>query len=77
VLGRLARAIDAPDPELRAALAGSQVVGMIMARYVVRVRPLAEADPDTVVAAIAPTLQRYLTGELSPASGSRTASRRP
>jgi AcrR family transcriptional regulator len=65
VLGRLARAIDAPDPELRAALAGSQVVGMIMARYVVRVRPLAEADPETLVQALGPTLQRYLTGELT------------
>jgi AcrR family transcriptional regulator len=64
VLGRLARAIDAPDPELRAALAGSQVVGMVMARYVVRVRPLAGADPDTLARAIGPTLQRYLTGEI-------------
>jgi AcrR family transcriptional regulator len=65
VLGRLARAIDAPQPELRAALAGSQVVGMIMARYVVRVRPLAEADPETLARAIGPTLQRYLTGEIT------------
>jgi AcrR family transcriptional regulator len=64
VLGRLARAVDAPDPELRAALAGSQVVGMVMARYVVRVRPLADADPETIVAAVAPTLQRYLTGDI-------------
>jgi hypothetical protein len=65
VLGRLARAIDAPEPELRAALAGSQVVGMIMARYVVRVRPLADADPETLVRALGPTLQRYLTGALT------------
>jgi AcrR family transcriptional regulator len=65
VLGRLARAIDAPDPELRAGLAGSQVVGMIMARYVVRVRPLAEADPETLARALGPTLQRYLTGDLT------------
>jgi AcrR family transcriptional regulator len=65
VLGRLARAIDAPDPELRAGLAGSQVVGIIMARYVVGVRPLADADPETIARAIGPTLQRYLTGELT------------
>ena len=31
LLGRLARAIDAPDPELRAALAGTQVIGVVMA----------------------------------------------
>jgi AcrR family transcriptional regulator len=65
MLGRLALAVDAPDPELRAALAGSQVVGMIMARYVVGVRPLAEADAETLATAIGPTLQRYLTGELT------------
>jgi AcrR family transcriptional regulator len=64
VLGRLVRAVDAPNPELRAALAGSQVVGLIMARYVVRVQPIADADPETLATAIGPTLQRYLTGEL-------------
>jgi AcrR family transcriptional regulator len=65
VLGRLASAIDAPHPELRAALAGSQMVGLIMARYVVRVRPIAGANADTLVAAIAPTIQRYLTGDVA------------
>jgi hypothetical protein len=28
------------------------------------VRPLADADPETIVAAVAPTLQRYLTGDI-------------
>lgn len=65
LLGRLARAIDAPDPALRASLCGSQMVGLIMARYVVRVGPLLEADPDTLVAAIGPNLQRYLTGDVT------------
>jgi AcrR family transcriptional regulator len=64
MLGRLARAVDAPNPELRAALAGSQVVGLIMARYVVRVQPIADADRETLATAIGPTLQRYLTGEV-------------
>ena len=40
-----------------------------MVRYVIRLEPLASADHDTVVAAIAPNLQRYLTGDLgAPAS---------
>ena len=64
VLVRLAGAIDSPDPELRAALAGSQVIGVVMARYVVRVGPIARADRETLVAAIGPTLQRYLTGDV-------------
>ena len=55
----------APDrPELRAALVGSQLVGLGMIRYVVRLEPLASADHATVVAAVAPTVQRYLTGPL-------------
>lgn len=65
LLGRIAAAIDAPHPELRAALAGSQMVGLVMARYIVRVEPLASADPETLIAAIGPTLQRYLTGDVA------------
>ena len=65
LLGRMAAAIDAPHPELRAALAGSQVVGLVMARYVVRVEPLASAAPEVVAAAVGPTIQRYLTGDVA------------
>jgi AcrR family transcriptional regulator len=55
----------APDrPELRATLVGSQLIGLGMARYVVRIEPLASAPPEEVVAAVAPTVQRYLTGPL-------------
>lgn len=50
---------------LRAALLGSQVIGLALARHVARIEPLASADHDTVVAAVAPTLQRYLTGDLA------------
>jgi len=64
VLGRLAAAAAPDSPELRASLAGSQVVGLAMARYVVRVPPLADADPAAVAAAVGPTIQRYLTGSL-------------
>ena len=64
LLGRIASAIDAPQPQLRAALAGSQLVGVIMARYVVRVEPIASADRETLIGAIGPTLQRYFTGDV-------------
>jgi AcrR family transcriptional regulator len=66
VLGRLAAAASPDRPELRASLAGSQVVGLAMARYVVRVPPLAGTDRETVVSCVGPTIQRYLTGELPP-----------
>ena len=65
LLGRIATALDAPQPALRAALAGSQIVGLVMARYIVRVEPIASADPETLVAAIGPTLERYLTGDVA------------
>jgi AcrR family transcriptional regulator len=64
VLGRLAAAASPDRPELRASLAGSQIVGLAMARYVVAVPPLATTARETVVACVGPTIQRYLTGEL-------------
>jgi AcrR family transcriptional regulator len=65
VLGRIVRAVAPDRGELRAALCGTQLVGLGMVRYVLRLEPLASADHDTVVAAVAPNLQRYLTGDLS------------
>lgn len=64
VIGRLAGSLGVSHAELRAALAGSQIAGLGMARYILRIEPLASADHDTVVACVAPTLQRYLAGDL-------------
>lgn len=63
-LGRIAESLDLPQPRLRAALVGSQVIGLALARFMLRVEPIASADPETLVACYAPTLQRYLTGPL-------------
>jgi AcrR family transcriptional regulator len=54
-----------PDPEqapVRTGLVGSQVLGLALARYVLRVPPIARLTRDEVVAWLAPTIQRYLTG---------------
>jgi AcrR family transcriptional regulator len=67
VLGRLSAAASPDAPELRASLAGSQIIGLAMARYVVRVPPLAGADPATVASCVGPTIQGYLTGPLATA----------
>jgi Tetracyclin repressor-like, C-terminal domain len=67
VLGQIARRLGSPDARLRATLVGSQIIGLAMARYIVRVEPLASAPAPQVVAAIGPTLQRYLTGDISAA----------
>jgi len=60
----LAEQLGAEDAELRVTLAGSQIVGMVMARHVIEVEPLAELSSSELVALLAPTLQRYLVGEL-------------
>jgi hypothetical protein len=66
-IAELARAIGQSDADLRAELAGSQIIGLAMARYIIGVEPLASADRETVAAAVGPTIQRYLEGELGPA----------
>ncbi|MCR6491520.1 TetR family transcriptional regulator [Cellulomonas sp. P24] len=65
VLTPLAEGLGVADAEFRAGLLGSQVVGMIMARYIVAIEPLASRDAAEVALAIAPNLQHYLTGDLS------------
>jgi AcrR family transcriptional regulator len=60
LIGAFVENLGVPDADLRANLIGSQVVGLVMARYVVAVEPLATLEPDAVVSAIGPTFQRYL-----------------
>jgi AcrR family transcriptional regulator len=62
VAGPIAAALDAPRPELRAELAMTQMVGLIMGRYLLAVEPLASAPVEELVTLVAPTLQRYLVG---------------
>jgi AcrR family transcriptional regulator len=64
VLIPIAESIAADQSELRASLINSQMVGLVMARYVIELEPLASLPRDEVVQAIAPNLQRYLTGSL-------------
>ncbi|WP_030620253.1 TetR family transcriptional regulator [Streptomyces sclerotialus] len=60
----IAAVCPVPDEApVRAALIGSQIIGMAMARYVVRIPPAAALGHDEVVAWLAPTVQRYLTAE--------------
>lgn len=61
---QLVRALGSDQPDLRAELVGTQLVGLAIARHVLRVEPLASADHETIVAAVGPTMQRYLTGDL-------------
>ena len=64
VLGPVGAALEVDQPELRMSLVASQLMGVVLARYVVGVEPLASASTDELVAAYAPTLQRYLQESL-------------
>ena len=70
IVGRLsavARPGGGADPagaRYRASLVASQVVGLGLTRYVLGLEPLAAADLDALVAAVGPTVDRYLTGDL-------------
>ncbi len=64
IVGRVAAAVEADRPELRANLVASQVMGLLAARYIAQVEPLASLDAEEVVPLVAPTLQRYLDGTL-------------
>jgi AcrR family transcriptional regulator len=63
VIGPLARAAGVEGAELRASMAASQVVGLAMARYVIRLEPLASASVDELAPLVGATLDRYLRAE--------------
>lgn len=60
LIPRVAGALDGPDAELRATLVASQIAGLLIARYVVKLPAMADASVDELVARVGPTVQRYL-----------------
>jgi AcrR family transcriptional regulator len=66
IIRRVVGSIDMPveERDVRGALVASQLIGMVMTRYVLRLEPLASASPDELVTAVGPTVQRYLTGDV-------------
>ncbi|ETB28802.1 TetR/AcrR family transcriptional regulator [Mycobacterium avium] len=49
---------------IRIQFVASQLVGVVMARYILELQPFASLPPEQIAATIAPNLQRYLTGDL-------------
>ena len=64
ILRPLAVGAGGSDPDLRAALLASQLVGLAITRYVLRLEPVTSASVDELAPLLGPTLQRYLTGQL-------------
>jgi AcrR family transcriptional regulator len=49
---------------IRIQFVASQLVGVVMARYILELEPFASLPPQQIADTIAPSLQRYLTGDL-------------
>ncbi|MDT5135972.1 MAG: hypothetical protein QOD58_234 [Mycobacterium sp.] len=67
---RVAPALAAVVPDHaadRAALVGSQVIGLATARYILCIPSLADMDDATLIEWLRPVLAHYLTGSVSPA----------
>lgn len=66
VLERIRSRIATPDDDgrLRVDLAASQMVGLLVARKIALLEPLASMPLPQVVALVGPTVQHYLTGDL-------------
>ncbi len=67
ILGRIARRIGGDRPALRASLIGSQIAGLVVARHIIGLDALVDADTTVLASALAPVLQHYLTDDLGPA----------
>lgn len=72
VMDALSRTTGTPPLGLpmRAALIAGQICGLVVARYVLELQPLAGASHEEVAVAVGPALQWYLTGDLPGASRS-------
>jgi AcrR family transcriptional regulator len=57
----LARSADGPA---RAALISSQLLGLALCRYILRIPEIVALDTDALVRSLAPTVERYLSGPL-------------
>lgn len=65
VLPMLRERLEGDDVELRLALFASQMAGILVTRLVIALPVMVELDADRLAATVGPTLQRYLTGDLT------------
>lgn len=62
---RIAAALAIDEPYRRASLIASQLFGLALARYVIKLEPIASATADELARLVGPTVQRYLTAPLA------------
>jgi len=64
VLPMLARVADPAEVATRAGLIATQLLGLALCRYVLKVPPIVAMTPERIIASFGPLLQRHITGEL-------------
>jgi AcrR family transcriptional regulator len=64
IFSKVVATLDVDRPEYRVSLVASHVIGVVMVRHVLKLEPLASTPLPEVIATVAPTIQRYLTGPL-------------
>jgi AcrR family transcriptional regulator len=66
IAGEVGPRVDNPPGSgaVRIQFVASQLVGVIMARYILKLEPFASLPAQQIADTIAPNLQRYLTGDL-------------
>lgn len=64
VIGHVVKAAGVPQQELRAAMIGSQMMGLVTLRYVICIPPLATLPSDVVAGMAGPFVDRCLSGNL-------------
>jgi AcrR family transcriptional regulator len=61
IVDRVVDRLGSPDAPLRMSLISAQILGLGVARYIVKMEPVASASVDDVVALYAPAIQHLLT----------------
>ena len=66
IAGEVGTRVDDPPGSgiIRIQYVASQLIGVVMARYILQLEPFASLPADRIARTIAPNLQRYLTGDL-------------
>jgi hypothetical protein len=67
VVNPVARSMGVHASAVRMELVGSQLIGLAMIRYVLKVEPIASLEIDELVLLMAPPLRQALTGRNEPA----------
>jgi len=59
IMERIKQYLPGPNKDLQANILGSQLIGIFVARYIVKVEPIANVDKDELIQYLAPRLQAH------------------